>query len=133
MAEDAVHLSGLDTEGEYVDDYFGEEAAALVEIDLVEVDPIEVDGDAATGNSDPTIGSYDPPSVSSESCFSLTGRILEDRRRRLLPEHVEMLVCIKDWELGDKRKQHTVVTEHKELCERFDNLWIVDSAPGIDL
>jgi hypothetical protein len=34
--------------------------------------------------------------VSSESCFSLTGRILEERRRRLLPEHVEMLTCIKD-------------------------------------
>jgi hypothetical protein len=34
--------------------------------------------------------------VSSESCFSLTGRILEERRRRLLPEHMEMLTCIKD-------------------------------------
>jgi hypothetical protein len=33
--------------------------------------------------------------VSSESCFSLSGRILEDRRRRLLPENVEMLTCIK--------------------------------------
>jgi hypothetical protein len=35
--------------------------------------------------------------ISSESCFSLAGRILEDRRHRLLPEHVEMLTCIKDW------------------------------------
>jgi len=34
--------------------------------------------------------------VSSESCFSYTSRILEDQRRRLLPEHVEMLTCIKD-------------------------------------
>jgi hypothetical protein len=33
--------------------------------------------------------------ASSESCFSLSGRILEDRRRRLLPENVEMLTCIK--------------------------------------
>jgi len=32
--------------------------------------------------------------VSSESCFSLSGRILEDRRRRLLPKHVEMLTYI---------------------------------------
>jgi hypothetical protein len=40
--------------------------------------------------------------VSSESCFSSTGRILEERRRRLLPEHVEMIACIKDWELGEK-------------------------------
>jgi hypothetical protein len=27
----------------------------------------------------------------------MTGRILEERRRRLKPEHVEMLACVKDW------------------------------------
>jgi hypothetical protein len=43
--------------------------------------------------------------VSSESCFSLSGRILEDRRRRLLLEHIEMLTCIKDWEQGARREQ----------------------------
>ncbi|XP_072148536.1 zinc finger BED domain-containing protein RICESLEEPER 2-like [Setaria viridis] len=37
--------------------------------------------------------------VSSESCCSLTGRVIEERRRRLLPETVEMLTCLKDWEL----------------------------------
>ena len=41
--------------------------------------------------------------VSSESCFSLVGRIIEERRRRLLPKTVEMLTCIKDWELGERR------------------------------
>jgi len=34
--------------------------------------------------------------MSSKSCFSCTARILEDWWRRLLPEHVEMLTCIKD-------------------------------------
>jgi len=34
--------------------------------------------------------------VSSESCFNLTGRIIEERRRRLLPETMEMLAYIKD-------------------------------------
>ena len=34
--------------------------------------------------------------VSSKSCFSLTGRIIEEQRRRLLLETVEMLACIKD-------------------------------------
>jgi len=34
--------------------------------------------------------------VSSKSCFSCTFRILEDRQQRLLPEHVKMLMCIKD-------------------------------------
>ena len=42
--------------------------------------------------------------ISSESCFSLTGRIIEERRRRLSPETVEMLTCLKDWELGEKRE-----------------------------
>jgi hypothetical protein len=35
--------------------------------------------------------------VSSESCFSLSGRILEERRRCLLLENVDMLTSIKDW------------------------------------
>jgi hypothetical protein len=46
--------------------------------------------------------------ISSESCFSLTGRLIEERRQRLLPHSVEMLTCIKDWELGDARAQHEV-------------------------
>jgi hypothetical protein len=65
--------------------------------------------------------------VSSESCFSLTGRILEERRRRLLPEHVEMLTCIKDWDQARRKEQHTVVD--KELVELFKNLEIGDSTP----
>lgn len=60
--------------------------------------------------------------VSSESCFSLTGRTIEERRRRLLPEHIEMLTCLKDWELADRRLQHDV--ENKELEESFKNLFL---------
>jgi hypothetical protein len=62
--------------------------------------------------------------VSSESCFSLTGRILEERRRRLLPEHVEMLTCIKDWDQARRKAQHTVVD--KELVELFKNMELGD-------
>jgi uncharacterized membrane protein YgcG len=65
--------------------------------------------------------------MSSESCFSLTGRILEERRRRLLLEHVEMLTCIKDWDQDRRKEQHTVVD--KELVELFKNLEIGDSTP----
>ena len=46
--------------------------------------------------------------VSLESYFSLTGRIIKERQRRLLPETVEMLACIKDWELGERRLQHVI-------------------------
>jgi hypothetical protein len=60
--------------------------------------------------------------VSLESCFSLTGRIIEERRQRLLPEHVKMLACIKDWELGDRRLQHSV--DNQEMTEAFENLYL---------
>ena len=60
--------------------------------------------------------------ISSESCFSLTGRIIEERRQRLLPETVEMLTCIKDWELGERREQHEA--KDIELEEAFENLYL---------
>jgi hypothetical protein len=46
--------------------------------------------------------------ISSESTFSLADRVLEDRWRRLTPDIVEVLSCIKDWELVDLHSQHTV-------------------------
>ena len=58
--------------------------------------------------------------ISSESTFSMTGRIIEERRRRLRPEMVEMLTCIKDWEAAEARMQHMV--EDKELEEAFEDL-----------
>jgi len=66
--------------------------------------------------------------VSSESCFSLTGRIIEEQQRRLLPKTVEMLACIKDWELGESRLQHTV--DNRELEDSFKNLYLDDDADG---
>jgi hypothetical protein len=65
--------------------------------------------------------------VSLESTFSLSGRIIEERRRRLLPKNVEMLACIKNWELGDKRLQHVVDTEFEES---FKNLYLDEDACG---
>ena len=64
--------------------------------------------------------------VSSESCFNLTRRIIEERRRRLLPETVEMLACIKDWELGEIRLQHAV--DNQELEDSFKNLYLDEDA-----
>jgi hypothetical protein len=61
-----------------------------------------------------------PASTTSKSTFGLFGRILEDRRQRLNAETVEMLVCIKDWELGQQRAQHDVVDN--ELEESFKEL-----------
>ena len=66
--------------------------------------------------------------VSLKSYFSLTGKIIEERRRRLLPETVEMLACIKDWELEESRLQHTV--DNQELEDSFKNLYFDDDADG---
>jgi len=60
--------------------------------------------------------------ISSESTFSMTGRIIEERRRRLKPKTVEWLTCIKDWELAEARLQHNV--EDKELEEEFEQLYL---------
>ena len=60
--------------------------------------------------------------ISSESAFSLTGRIIEERHRRLALETMEMLSCIKDWEAGDARAQHFV--EDKELEAAFDEMYL---------
>ena len=66
--------------------------------------------------------------VSSKSCFSLTGRIIEERRRCLLPEIVEMLAYINDWELGESRLQHAV--DNQELEDSFKNLYLNDDVDG---
>jgi hypothetical protein len=60
--------------------------------------------------------------ISSESTFSMTDRIIEERRRRLKPETVEWLTYIKDWELTETRLQHSV--EDKELEEEFEDLYL---------
>jgi hypothetical protein len=60
--------------------------------------------------------------ISSESTFSMTGRIIEERRRRLNPETVEALTCIKDWENAEARLQHMV--EDKEMEEAFEALYL---------
>ena len=37
--------------------------------------------------------------VSLDSTFSTTGRILDNRRTSLTPKMVEVLTCVKEWEL----------------------------------
>jgi hypothetical protein len=38
--------------------------------------------------------------IRSESTFSLVGRVIEERWRSLTSDMVELISCIKDWELG---------------------------------
>ena len=60
--------------------------------------------------------------ISSESTFSMTSRIIEEWRKKLKPEMVEMLTCIRDWEAAEARLQHMV--EDKELEEAFEELYL---------
>jgi len=60
--------------------------------------------------------------ISSESTFSMTDKIIEEQRRKLKPQMVEMLTCIKDWEAAEARLQHMV--EDKELEEAFEELYL---------
>ena len=60
--------------------------------------------------------------VSSESAFSLSGRIIEERRTSLSNEMVEVLMTVKDWEQAEARLQHTA--DNKYLEESFENLYL---------
>ena len=60
--------------------------------------------------------------ISSESAFSLCGRLIEERRQSLTPEHVEMLSLAKDWEQAAVQQQHCV--ENKDLEELMANMYL---------
>jgi hypothetical protein len=66
--------------------------------------------------------------ISSESTFSLAGRVIEERKRRLTSEMVEVLSCLKDWELADAHLQHNVEKETRELELAFDNMYLDEDA-----
>ena len=55
--------------------------------------------------------------ISSTSTFSMTSRIIEEKRRKLKSKMVEMLTCIKDWEAKEARLQQNV--EDKKHEEAF--------------
>ena len=58
--------------------------------------------------------------VSSESAFSLAGRIIDDRRTSLTPEMVKVLMSVKDGELARRRAQYTA--ENAELLAAFQSM-----------
>jgi hypothetical protein len=69
--------------------------------------------------------------ISSETTFSLVGRFIEERRRSLTNDMMEMISCLKDWELGAAQKQHEV--ENEELLSTFKDLFTnEDQTQGAD-
>ena len=71
--------------------------------------------------------------VASEASFSAGGRVVSDKRCGLSPETVEALVCLKDWNLADTRRQEA--EQEAELAEAFERLklerpeWMPRSPP----
>ena len=57
--------------------------------------------------------------VSSESAFSSSGRIIDDRRHSLKPEMVEALTIYKDWCQHEHRSQETFIA-----VDEFDNFGV---------
>jgi hypothetical protein len=66
--------------------------------------------------------------ISSESAFSLTGRIIEERRRSLGSSMVEVMTCLKDWQQGEDRQQHT--TKNVALEEAYKNQYLDEDGAG---
>src|SRR6266498_800029 len=61
--------------------------------------------------------------VSSESAFSLAGRILGDKRTSLHSDMVEILLSTMDWTLTEKRLQNIAAEkQNQELVATFENL-----------
>lgn len=56
--------------------------------------------------------------VSSESAFSMCGRIIDDRRQSLTPDMVKCLMTVKDGELAKRRAQHSA--DNAELVSAFE-------------
>ena len=46
----------------------------------------------------------------------------------MLSETMEMLTCIKDWELGERRLQHAI--DNQELEDSFKNLYLDKDEAG---
>ena len=68
--------------------------------------------------------------VSSKSAFSLTGKILEDRRTSLYSDMVEILLSTKDWTLAEKRLQNIAAEKrNQELVAMFRNLNLDEEDP----
>ncbi|KAE8715300.1 putative transcription elongation factor SPT5-like protein 1 [Hibiscus syriacus] len=69
--------------------------------------------------------------VASESAFSVSGRVISQRRSRLSPESVEVCICLKDYLDGAARKQHITTLEDAIDADLEANLHIEEVELGI--
>ncbi|KAM5575092.1 zinc finger BED domain-containing protein DAYSLEEPER-like [Rosa sericea] len=69
--------------------------------------------------------------VASESCFSVGGRIVSERRASLSPNTIEALICLKDWSLAKSRMQEAQremqLAEERRLIREGRPDWMENS------
>ena len=71
--------------------------------------------------------------VASKAAFSASGRVVSKKRYNLSPEAIEAVVCLKDWNLANKRlhdhvRKATLVTDIENL-NLSKHEWIHDNSP----
>ena len=72
--------------------------------------------------------------VASEAAFSAGGRVVSKKRCNLSPEAIEAIVCLKDWNLADKRlhdhvREVALVTDTENL-NLSKHEWIHNNSPS---
>ena len=74
--------------------------------------------------------------AASEAVFSAGGRVVSKKRCNLSPEAIDAVVCLKDWNLADKRLNDHV--REAALVSDTENLnlskheWIHDNSPSLE-
>ena len=74
--------------------------------------------------------------VASEVAFSAGGRVVSKKLCNLSPEAIEAIICLKDWNLEDKRlhdhvREAALVTDIKNL-NLSKHEWIHDHSPSLE-
>ena len=72
--------------------------------------------------------------VASKAAFSAGRRVVNKKRYNLSPEAIEVGICLKDWNLADKRlhdhvREAALVTDTENL-KLSKHEWIYDSSPS---
>ena len=71
--------------------------------------------------------------VALEAAFSAGGRVISKKRCNLSPEAIEAIICLKDWNLADKRlhdhfRETALMTDTENLnLSKYE--WIHDNSP----
>jgi hypothetical protein len=66
--------------------------------------------------------------ISSESCFSTSGRVIDSYRSSLSPKMVEALICTQSWLRGDHIALDHIPSEYEiQLCEDAEKDYAKDS------